>query len=210
MPAPSHDRPELTEARAAFDAGRFELAIEAAEPHLNSPDAPLRAQASRVAGLAHFQRGEYAAATDLLEAAAKVTDDPDGWFNVATSATMAGDVERGAKAFGRAVEGEGSERLSLPQMHFYYALALKEAGEYERALEPLTWLRSVYADLTITDDTFVYIRGVPFLSHTLDLAVEVFTALARGNEGRAWMNELASEVDAEGRETIARCQGQLP
>lgn len=210
MSEQGEDRPELTEARGAFEAGRFEAAIEAATPYLASPDSALRVQANRVAGLALFQQGQYATAANLLEAAAEIADNSDAWFNVATSATMAGEVERGAEAFQRTINGGGSKLISLPRMYFYYALALKAVEAYERMLEPLTWLRNVYAELTITDSTFLHIRGVPFLSHTLGVAVEAFTALDQGERGRAWMDVLAAEVDSDGRAAIARLRDRLP
>jgi len=63
-------------------------------------------------------------------------------------------------------------------------------------------LRSIYEQLKITDDTFVYIRGVPFLSHTMDVAVDVFRGLGESFAWSQWIDSFAEKLDDEGREYL--------
>lgn len=200
---------ELQSAEEELEEANDGAAIERAEPFLDADRPAVRRRALRITGLAHFHRGDYDAAVPFLREVAEAEETTDAWFNVVTSATMAGQVSKGLQAFRRATELNDSEGLTLPKMHYYFARALIDTGEYERALQPLEWLREAYADLGITDNHFVHRRGFPFLDHTLELVVEVFRELARDAEGRAWLDVLAPEVDEQGNETIDKYKQKL-
>ncbi len=207
-PKESHP-PELDDAEEAIEASNFDDAIEGAKSFLNADRLSVRQRAKRLTGLAHYHKGEYQEAVPYLRAVAESEESTDAWFNLATSATQAEEVSTGLEAFRRATDLNDSDRLALPQMHFNFAKALVDISEYERALERLNWLGGAYAELGITDDTFLRLRGVPFLSKTLELAVEVFTELDRGADGRTWMDSLASEVDDRGSEEIDQFRQEL-
>ena len=208
LPADAAPDP-LVRADSLLGAGDYAAAVRQASPVLQDADTERQTEAYRIVGLARFQLQEYALAADALEIVARRRNGSDDWFNVATSATLARQVDRGRRAYDEAVARGRWERLNSAQAPFYYAFALRDVGAYEQALDPLTELRAVYAALSITDDTFLYIRGVPFLSDTLELATEIFQALGRPAEGRAWMEELIEAVDPEGQALVARYAAEL-
>ena len=160
------------------------------------------ADAARTAGLELFYTGDYGPAAAHLRRVVDITNAPDDWFNLCTAATMAGDVSAGASALERALarlgEAGATTGLGMPKMRFYFAQALVHQGAWDRALEQILALRPIYERLKITDDTFLYLRGVPLLAHTIELALKVFAALGPRFAARAWLLDFASRVDDEG------------
>ena len=102
-----------------------------------------------------------------------------------------------------------SDGLSSPFIRQYYACALRDRGEFARAFEQVEELRAIYEQLKITDDTFVYIRGVPFLSHTMDVAVDVFRGLGDSFDWQQWVDAFAKNLDDEGREYLQSVKERL-
>lgn len=206
-------RPELRDAWLAFETDYPDRALELATQYCDSRDAELAADAKKLVALIRFRRGQYDTALALFRDVVAVHDDAGNWFNMATAATLGGDIESGRDAFDRALaaiqRGDVSDGLSSPFMRQYYACALRDRGEFTKALEQIEELRTIYEQLKITDDTFVYIRGVPFLSHTMDVAVDVFRGLGDSFDWHQWIDSFAKKLDDEGRDYLNSVKQRL-
>jgi len=218
QPAQEEQKPELRrelrEVRLAFEVDEdFDKAISFARPFLESPDDELRTLASRHIALSLFRKGDYSQALSLFRELAESSDEAGEWFNVVTSATLAGDIAGGEDAFEKAVkcqEAAGySQQPSVPLMRQWYACALRDRKEYTKALQHIEELRSIYEQLKITDDTFVYIRGVPFLSHTMEVAIDVFRGLDASFNAIEWIEAFARKLDEEGQNYLAEVKTRL-
>lgn len=204
---------ELRDAWLAFETDYPDRALQLAEPHLHSSNPDLAVDAKKLVALIHFRRRDYATALPLFRAVVTTHDDAGNWFNVCTAATLGGDIELGEQAFQQALaaqqRGAVSDGLSIPFMRQYYACALRDRGEFSKALIQIEELRSIYEHLKITDDTFVYIRGVPFLSHTMETAIDVFRRLGESTVWQRWIDSFAEKLDDEGREYLGSIKQRL-
>jgi tetratricopeptide (TPR) repeat protein len=217
--APSADQaaeparsPELQEAWSALRDEQFDRAISLASQHLHRP-APLGTEATKLVGLAEFRKADYRASIPRMEHVARLTNKPEDWFNFCTSATMAGEIEIGLAALDQAISAlqqpHAQSPISMPQMRFHFAQALVQKGEFELALKQIGELRKIYEQLRITDDTFVYIRGVPMLPHTMEVALSAFRGLGQVLPAREWISEFASRVDEDGARYLSECAQRL-
>jgi tetratricopeptide (TPR) repeat protein len=204
---------EFSSAWNALEQERFEDVLAETEPFLNFKNDVLRLEANKLAGLAYFRSQRYEQATPHFQTVARSSTDVADWFNVVTSATLAGDFQTGADAFDKALECQKeanySQQPSVPFMRYYYACALRDKGQWETALQQINELRKTYAQLHITDDTFVYIRGVPFLGQTLRVAMDVFQGLGRNADAETWFNSFAKNLDEDGRTLVEAYKSTL-
>ncbi|MEZ6070023.1 MAG: hypothetical protein R3C10_07025 [Pirellulales bacterium] len=207
-------RRELREVRLAFEVDEdFDKAIALAKPFLSSPDPELRLQAKKHIALSRFRKKEYREASQLFRELADGSSGAGDWFNVVTSTTLAGDIAAGEEAFKTTLECQEAagyaQQPSVPFMRHWYACALRDQEEYGRALRQIEELRGMYEQLKITDDTFVYIRGVPFLSHTMDVAVDVFRGLGDSFDAVGWIERFATKLDDEGQQYLAELKSRI-
>lgn len=94
----------------------------------------------------------------------------------------------------------------IPEMRYDYAGVLCIGGLFDEALEQLDELKKIYIKLEVTDTNFLFLRGVPFFSNTLDLAKKVFTGLGMVFSQSDWLKELNQYVDDDGKRIINRYQ----
>jgi len=158
--------------------------------------------------LAYFRTGNYTAALSLFEEISQTKNDLMSWFNVMTSAILAQQIQKGKDAYQRTLEirkaDQTSQQPSSIQTCYYYTCALADIGAYYDAMSQLEVLKSVYIKLVITDTTFLYLRSVPFLSDTLDLAKRVFEGLGQDFTRSEWLDDLERHIDDEGKQIIAK------
>lgn len=207
-------RKELREVRLAFEVDEdFDKAIALAKPFLSSADAELRRQAKKHIALSTFRKKEFQEASDLFRELADESADAGDWFNVVTSATLGGHIVDGEVAFQKALECQEAagytQQPSVPRMRHWYACALRDQQEYRRAFEQIEELRGIYEQLKITDDTFVYIRDVPFLPDTMDVTVDVFRGLGNAVDAVGWIERLAAKLDDEGQQYLEEVKNRL-
>lgn len=162
--------------------------------------------------LADFRRKDYSKLALCREVAEKTGAGTD-WFNLARAAVMTSDFSQGQAAFNNVEKayksGNYGENISFLLLRYYFAQFLRECGEYEKAFEQVNELRSVYEELRITDDTFVYIRGVPMLAHTMDLAMSLFPHLAGKVDPVVWIDSFSKKLDDEGKLYLLGCKNKL-
>lgn len=193
--------------------GKYEEVILEAKKLLGHKSAPIAKDANKLMGMALFKEAKYQEALPYFQKATEYNPEINDWFNVTTSGTLSKNVEVGRNAFDKAVQLQldsgHNEQPSIPFMRKYYACALRDIGEYDLALEQINELRQIYEQLKITDTTFVYIRGVPFLSHTMDVAVDVFNGLGASFDAQEWIDSFSSKLDEEGKEYLNEVKAKI-
>ena len=198
----------IDEIQELFRNEKFDEVIERASLLLSDHDQELVLEANLRIALSYFRKAKYEDSLPIFEKIADAKNDVGSWFNVITSAILANEIDKGKKAFKKTQElqkeSNYSQQPSLPQIRYYYACALNDIGLYAEALEQLDELKKIYMQLVITDDTFVYIRGVPFMSHTLDLARKVLIGMNMELSNSTWLKELKAAVDDDGKEIIEK------
>ncbi len=204
---------KLGKAWKALDSGNLDSAISLAGKHEKASDPRLKLESKKVTALALFKKENYAAAIPLFEEIAAFHDDTESWFNIVSSATLAGETALGEKAFQEALrcqEASGySQQPGVPFLHYYYACALRDRGEFRKALPQIGELRTLYRQLKITDDHFLYARGVPFLSLAVELMVDVFRGIGASFDADRWLEDFATDLDDEGRAYLETVRANL-
>ncbi len=199
--------PELDAGWAAMDEGNFDQAVKEALPHTQAANENLRAEANKLAGLAYFQLRDAEKALPHLKEVATIVNDAHAWFNVVTSAALAGDLVQADTAMDKVAQGLDGQKtdpedLSLPQAKLYYGMALCDVEEFDKAFTQLEWLRGFYESYKVTDDTFLYLRGMPTFPHALQLMVRVFDGLDEKFDHEKWVRDFAAKLDDDGRDYI--------
>lgn len=196
-------------ARGDYAAART-LAVDAirqdaAGRDASHPDDSLRAAAERLVARSYFEAGDFARAQAAYAEVTARLPLPEDELNLALAATRAGDLDAGQVAFARAVaDNERHATMdapTIPQMTFAYAEALRAVGEPTRAAAQVTQLAEAYGALTITDEGFLQLRGVPAFADFLALARRVLPH-AQGGDGPAVLAALRARVDEAGRAAI--------
>lgn len=192
---------------------KYEEVISGAKKLLGHKSVSIAKDANKIMGMALFRQAKYQEALPYFQKATEYNPGISDWFNVVTSGTLSKNVKVGRNAFDKAVQLQldsgHKEQPSIPFMRQYYACALRDIGEYELALVQINELRKIYEQLKTTDTTFVYIRGVPFLSHTMDVAVDVFNGLGASFDAQEWIQRFSSKLDEEGQEYLNEVKAKI-
>jgi len=204
---------ELAAAKQALDQEKSDVVISEAEPFLDSENVDVKSEAHTLIGLANFRRNNYEEAQKHFQAIVQSSHSVGDWFNLLTSSALAGDFVTAQNAFRKTVEyrktATDPEEISIPFIMYYYACALRDKKKWDIAFEQIEELRKIYEQLHITDDTFVYIRGVPFLSHTLQVALDVFRGLGDKFNADKWLNSFARKLDNDGQSLVQEYRQKL-
>ena len=164
-------------------------------------------RAKQTIALSYYYLKAYNDSLILFKEIAAERNDLESWFNILMSLIPLKEELKGKEVFDRMLKMRRKTNipeLGIPFIRFYYASALNSIGSFSEAMIQLEILKKVYIALGITDDTFLYIRGVPFLSHTLDLAVKVFAGLGLELSNSSFLSELRSGIDSEGKAIIKK------
>lgn len=192
---------------------KYEEVIREANKLLGHKSAPITKDANKLLGMVLFRQAKYKEALPYFQKATEYNPDINDWFNVITAGTLSKNIEVARNAFDKALQLQldcrHKEQPSIPYIRQYYACALRDIGEYDLALEQINELRQIYEQLKITDTTFVYIRGVPFLSHTMDVAVDVFNGLGASFDAQGWIDSFSSKLDEKGQEYLNKVKAKI-
>lgn len=204
---------ELAPAWEMLEQDNPDGAMIYAEPYLDADRSEVRDEAEKVIGLALFDVGEYEEAAGRLAIVAERSGSHDDWFNLATAATMAGEIVRGEESMRRAVEtarttGAGIEP-SIPYMRLYYAHALADVEEYEKAMEQLSALREAYKWFPSTDPDYLESRGIPSIASVMIPAMKALIGMGDALDAAGWLREFAAPLDEAGKELVEGVIDQL-
>ena len=92
-----------------LQAQRLDGLEQQLRPLTTSKFRPVAQRAERMLGLVWFHQRKYTKALPIFEDLARQTNSLNDWFNVVTSATLGGEIARGAGAFERALERQRSQ-----------------------------------------------------------------------------------------------------
>ena len=203
---------ELKEAWEYFKLEEFDKARETSQNYVTENNVELKFEAEKIIALTYFRQGNYEKSTSMFDQLASDSKNPDDWFNLVTSLTLMSKYMESEKALKKAIELYAEfgnhDNISIPNMRFYYMQALKDMKQYERAYSQLEALSEFYIKLTITDSTFLYMRGVPFLEHTVDSSKEILENI-NPSISRKWINSLKNGIDKYGKEYLTEFENKL-
>jgi tetratricopeptide (TPR) repeat protein len=147
-------------------------------------------QAKRIIAAIYFQKGRYIESADYWQDLVCTSQRPEDWLSVVTSTTLAKQIEKGEQYFEQALAlfnektraGEispklqNSERISTAYLCHYYCHALCDVKATEKALKIFFKIGNIYKRIKTTDDTFLFIRGIPFFLEFIKLTEKLIGA----------------------------------
>lgn len=167
--------------------------------------------------LAYYYKADYENSLRLFEKIAVQKNNIENLFNVMMSLLSLKKIDQAKNIFneiirthqGRKSTGQGKNflpQLCIPYIRYYYALGLTDAEVYDEAHIQLDELKKIYMQVRITDGTYLYLRGIPFFSDTLNLAKRIFEGQNREFKNSLFINDLLASCDMEGKELIKHYQ----
>lgn len=156
--------------------------------------------------LAYFHTEDYKKSTELFERICQNNENAVDWFNLATSAIMNNDTSKGLQALDTAIKlnretDTNAKGIPTPFMYLYASHALKDSKNFDLAFTQLNKLGEIYKTLSITDDTFLYMRGVPFFSEFVSLAKAILPN-QKVIDPASWVKQISSSLDENGRDIL--------
>lgn len=188
-----------------FKEGKFEEVISQANNIIERNDPKNHNEAFKLLGLSYFRLGRFDLSEQTFIKLTENSTNPDDWFNLVTSATLNKNIELSEKAYLKTIElyrKKGTkENLPLPHIYYYYMQGLRDVKEYPKAYKQLEKLKEIYSKLVITDSTFLYLRGVPFLNHTMEASKEILENIDK-DLAKTFINDLSKNLDEDGKQYI--------
>ncbi|WP_035055093.1 hypothetical protein [Andreprevotia chitinilytica] len=189
----------LAEPIAALQNGQLEEAIRLAAPFLDSARADVCADAFRLGALAKSRLQDWPAAFNDWLALFELEPTSHNALQLASASVMCGEVARGEAWFAKYREiDEKTPSFPLVSATTNFISACNQSGHVQAALPYLEWMRDLYRHVGITDDTFLYLRGVPFLSTFLENSGPMIAAILPPAEFKAWFEQMIPELDEDG------------
>lgn len=188
-----------------FSEGKFDEVINEADSVIENHDASTKNETLKLKGLSYFRQGKYNLSEEVFTELSNQSTSPSDWFNLITSAALNKNFELSEKALKKTIEYYSEygtkEDLPIPQVFYYYMLALRDVKEYQKAFTQLEKLKDIYCKLVITDATFLYIRGVPFFEDTISNGKEILEHIDK-DAAQKFLAELHGRLDDEGKDYI--------
>lgn len=196
----------LDQTNDALRQGQFQTAEQLAQQLTTSHIEDIAINGHRFLGLVHFHQLHYAQAWPIFKDLASRTQSVSDWFNVVTSATLAGNIAQGSNAFENAIkaheESLDTPGLSVASMHFYFACALRDQNQYELAFEHIQVLRALYEKLPQTDARLLDLRNFPHVDAVLDLMADVLAQSGDIPEAEEWLSAFGAKLKGTPPELI--------
>ncbi len=198
------------DAVALIRAGQTDQAVNLlmiALPVLSPAD---HRKARTYAGLACYFAARWSEALEHFQPAAEGSDIPEDHFNVAMCLVRTDQVEAAHEAWQRVFElsqahPDAPETSSFFEKKLMFARALLGAGACdERGLDLVArQLMGFFTHNRVTDASFWGIRRVPPFEEVLGTTRDYYRAMGKSErEWDAFLDEIAGQVDDEGREVI--------
>lgn len=204
----NNNRQSVNEINTLYSAKKYDEIISRLSALTDGEEVSLKTK--RVLALSYFYKEDYENSVAIFMEIAQKKNDLESWFNCLNPLLLSKKMQEAKDVFitilkiHKGLNANQPRELAVPFVRYYYACGLNEAGLFDEALEQLEELKKVYIALKVTDDTFVYIRGIPFLSNTLELAKKVFTGLEKNFANSDYLKELKRNVDDDGKILIKK------
>lgn len=199
----------LDEGGQALQDGNYELSLRHGTKYLESENPEVREAAHFMVGMSYFRMANYAEAVPYFQL---IVGDGSGGalndaFNLVMSATLGEQQDLARDAFDKFLtrvkkEGNPENGMSVPMARFYYGMALADAGEAEAAFEQLQTLKEYYEKAKITDDHFLWQRGIPFLAQFIQLTEKIINSGKVPINWKQWAKNFAEKLDDNGYKTL--------
>lgn len=190
---------ELASAVSALERGDWSQVVKLARPYRDSPQKNLRSDAYRLCALATGRLEQWETAFACWLALFELEPTAHNALQLASTSVMAKEVECGKAWLMKFDEiNENSHELPVATAYTNFISALAQAGHAEETLPYLSWLRELYRHLKVTDDTFLYMRGVPFLSVFLDNSWPLLSQCLDKEQIQDWYGSMLSDLDEGG------------
>ncbi|UPT70929.1 MAG: hypothetical protein M0D53_00470 [Flavobacterium sp. JAD_PAG50586_2] len=184
-----------------FSDGKYDEVIKEADIIIEQNEALTKNEALKLKGLSYFRQEKYDVSEKLFTELSAESTNPSDWFNLLTSAALNRSFELSDKALEKTIEyysEYGTENdLPIPQVFYYYMLALRDVKEYNKAFVQFEKLKDIYCKLAITDATFLYIRGVPFLRILSATERKYWSISIKMRHKSSWQNSTAGWMRRE-------------
>ncbi|MGO1069960.1 hypothetical protein [Lysobacter sp. CA199] len=203
--------PELATALAALQRPDFETAFALAREHVEAAAPDTRADAHRLCALALSELDRYPQAFDHWHALFDLEPSAHNALQLATVSAMCDEVERGEAWLMHFDQINADTREMSPvSARTNFISALNRAGHGQAALAHLEWLRDVYEQVRVTDSTYLYMRGIPFLSAFFDNSLPMLQAQLSPSQVRHWYSALDGKLDEDGQAQLQAWIAGLP
>ena len=201
----TNEKSQLEHLWTKFKEEKFSEVINEAIIIVEREDNTLKNEALKLIGLSYFRQGKFNLSEQTFVSLTENSENPDDWFNLVTSSTLNKNVQLSEKAYAKTIElyqkSGTKENLPIPQIYYYYMQGLRDIKEYAKAFEQLNKLKEIYSKLVISDSTFLYLRGVPFLEHTIEASKEILENIEK-TKASNFIRELTDKLDDEGKQYI--------
>ena len=209
-PGPRKTPDELAPAVAALEAESFERALQMAEGFCAHPDMALRADALRLCALSQARLENWEKAFDNYYALFAIELGVLNALQLATTSVMAGHLAQGESWFEKARQiNDEKQEMPWPGLYTNFLSALAMKGEWAAGLPHVEWLRDMFQGMSNSDDTFVFMHGMPFLSVFFEKSLPFLRAVMSETEVRAWYAAMGEHLDDEGRRKLEGWLGNL-
>ena len=197
--------PALAEALQAFQDGNHEQALQLASARLDAG-----VDAYRLCALSLCELQRYGDALPYWEKLFEYEPSSHNALQVATSTVMTGQVEAGEAWLDKFDQiNRSSQEISPALARTNFISALTQAGLDAHTLPHLEWMRSAYGSLSVTDATFLYLRGVAPFSVFLERSLPLLRLQLPEAEIAAWYLSIHDQLDANGQAQLDAHVGQL-
>lgn len=196
--------PELAPAVALLQGEAYAEALAAASRHTGAEQPVVRTDALRICGIACSRLARWEEASSYWCSLFDQETSAHNALQVATSSVMAGALAAGIEWVDKAA-ALNAKSAELPGLQIWtnFVTALGRAGQEQAAMPYLEKIRQVYADLGITDPTFLHLRRVPFFSAFLENSRPLVRVALDREAGREWYASLLPSLDASGRQELS-------
>ena len=102
-----------------------------------------------------------------------------------------------------------SHTMAFMDLHLLYANYLVNQSEFERSLPHLNFLKGIYQQVGITDETFLAIRNIPSFEEFVVVAKNYLMLNKTQATDRGILQDLTGKVDSQGRALILQALADL-
>lgn len=197
----------------ALQTGQYSEIVEFCDMEFEkSPQLKNDPKVVKILALAQFLLKNYDQSTEQYKVLTQNSTDIGDWFNLTTSAIMAGRTDEGLSAFDHTIELHkkyGTEdHLTPGMMTFYVMCAFRDADDHNQAYVQLDKLGEVYKELHVTDSGFLTQRGLPDFANLLIESIPILEKQP-SQMTQLWLKALYEKVDAPGQDAIKKVHHQI-
>lgn len=195
-----------------FENKNYITVIERGKNLINLFKGLQEGEMKKMIALSYFREKQFVEALPYFQDLAIQSNNSNDWFNVATTSILCKQIDKGMEAFGKAIDlsqqNNTNQSIPIGHMSLYIMHAFKDIEEYDLAFVQMMKLKDVYTQLKITDDHFLFVRGLPSIRQVLTAGKEVLEKQKVMNCDE-WLNDFGNSIDQEGQNYIEEYRQNL-